>query len=682
MLMIDMRTLIFNYAISNAVCVLVIALLWMQNRARFAGLGFWLADFVLQFFGIVLVALRGFIPDFFSMVVSNACVFAGTILLIDGLGRFTDKRTSQIRNYILLAIFICVHGYFVFIQPNLLARNVNVAVGIIITCSQAAWLLLFRVDARERAIMRWVGYILLAFCLVAAGRIFLDLFVNPGDDFFHSTVFEGLFIVINQTLVIILTFGLFLVVNRRLVISLEQDVLERRRVESALRLSEERFFKAFHSSPDAITITRMSDGQMVEVNEGFSRLSGYSPEEALSSSTITLNFWANPKDREGCVAALRQDQRIHNAEYEFRNRQGEILSGLYSGEIIQLNDESHILSVVHDITERKRAEHALVESEERFRTLVEQAGDGFELVDSTGRFVDVNTAICQMLGYSRAELLNLSVPEIDPATSPERFAHLFNSLLDKSPATFEGQHRRKDGMVFPVEATASIVSISGELFALALVRDITERKSAEIMKERQRLARDLHDSVNQSLHSVVLLSETLTATLQKDNTKRALYLAERMQDSARQSLKEMRLLLYELQAAETGRETDFVQDLETRLAIVERRAGIQAQINLQGGLENCPHLWNKNLFWITIEALNNTLKHAQARNLEINLRCLPGLLELEISDDGKGFDPASRLPGGLGLRSMRERAALLGGELVIDSSPGKGTRVRFSASIH
>jgi two-component system sensor histidine kinase DegS len=211
---------------------------------------------------------------------------------------------------------------------------------------------------------------------------------------------------------------------------------------------------------------------------------------------------------------------------------------------------------------------------------------------------------------------------------------------------------------------------------------IKQQRTMAKFEERQRLGRDLHDSVNQSIHSLVLFSETLTAILEKDNMERARHIAERLQESARQALKETRLMLYELSPTDLDQEVDLVRDLETRLATVEHRAGVQAHINQEGSLENCPRDWNENLFWITIEALNNTLKHAQARNVIINLRCAPPLMELEILDDGKGFDPASLRPGGLGLRNMRERAALLGGKLTIDASPGKGTRVRFSTIIN
>ena len=132
--------------------------------------------------------------------------------------------------------------------------------------------------------------------------------------------------------------------------------------------------------------------------------------------------------------------------------------------------------LVQDITERKRAEKALQEDKERFRTLVEQAGDAFFLHDLEGRFVDVNQRACDSLGYSREELLNLSVPDVDRGSDPEKIAE---RMTPSVPATMEGVHWRKDGTTFPVEVRVGMFESGGRQFILALARDVTERKRAE-----------------------------------------------------------------------------------------------------------------------------------------------------------------------------------------------------------
>jgi len=126
--------------------------------------------------------------------------------------------------------------------------------------------------------------------------------------------------------------------------------------------------------------------------------------------------------------------------------------------------------------QRRRAEAALRESEAHFRALVEQAADGFYVLDLNGRLIDVNQRACDSLGYPRAELLQLQVGDIDVGTSAEDRRMLYARILSGTPAALESQYRRKDGRIFPVEIRISSIHIDGQQHLLALVRDITERK--------------------------------------------------------------------------------------------------------------------------------------------------------------------------------------------------------------
>jgi len=201
------------------------------------------------------------------------------------------------------------------------------------------------------------------------------------------------------------------------------------------------------------------------------------------------------------------------------------------------------------------------------------------------------------------------------------------------------------------------------------------------LEERKRLGRDMHDSVNQSIHSLTLFSETLMSLLRKKRIDEAISVAERVYDSGRRALREIRLLLFETQSHKADEITDLVAALRERFNFVENRVGVQTDIILDGVLTNIPSEWNENLFWITIEALNNVLKHAQTDKVKVFFRCQGKRLEMEIVDKGAGFDIALLDGGGMGMRTMRERAELLGGKLAITSSPGHGTSVLLYAEI-
>jgi len=359
MYLLEMRTVVFGYAISNLICTIVMAVLWAQNRRRFAGLGYWAAGFASLFIALVILTLRGIEPGLPPNMGSNALVIGGIILIYIGLEHFTGVRGSQFHNYILLGGFVLLDVIFTFVLPSLTLRNIVFSLGLLAICSQCAWLMLRRAEAEMRPITPVVGYVFAAFCLVSIFRIAVDLVVPAENDFFHSNIYDTLSIMTYQMLFIILTFSIFLVVNRRLFTDLEGDIAARKHAEAALRLSEDKYFKAFQSSPDGILISRFEDGHFIEVNDGFCRMMGYSREEFLSSSSIGLGLWANPQDREKYAADLRRNRFLRDYDYKFRTKSGATLHCLASSEIIELDGEAHILSVVRDITEHEQAERVI-----------------------------------------------------------------------------------------------------------------------------------------------------------------------------------------------------------------------------------------------------------------------------------------------------------------------------------
>ncbi len=273
---LDMRTIIFSYMVSNAVCLAVMVTLWRQNRRRIDGLGYWLVDFVMQFSAIVLVGLRGIIPNFFSMVVSNSLVVGGTFVLLAGLGKYVGIRIRQTHNILYMVAFIAIQLYFTYLQPDLVARNVNASISLIVSCGQCAWLMLARVKADLRKETRLVGIIYTAYVVFSAVRIYVDVYTLHTNDFFQSGLYDSLIILTYQMLFVVLTFSLFLMVNRRLYGELKNDISMRRKVEEKLKSSEEKFSLAFQNHPDAIVITSLEDGRVIEANESFFSISGHS----------------------------------------------------------------------------------------------------------------------------------------------------------------------------------------------------------------------------------------------------------------------------------------------------------------------------------------------------------------------------------------------------------------------
>ena len=138
-----------------------------------------------------------------------------------------------------------------------------------------------------------------------------------------------------------------------------RDITHLKAGEDALKESEERFRLAFHTSPDSINLNRLDDGMYIDINGGFTQIMGYTREEAIGKTSISLNIWKNPEDRERMVAALRENGYVENLEAEFVAKDGTVKNGLMSCRILQINQETVILSITRDITGRVRANAAL-----------------------------------------------------------------------------------------------------------------------------------------------------------------------------------------------------------------------------------------------------------------------------------------------------------------------------------
>jgi|GEM_PF-1826000 len=219
--------------------------------------------------------------------------------------------------------------------------------------------------------------------------------------------------------------------------------------------------------------------------------------------------------------------------------------------------------------------------------------------------------------------------------------------------------------------------------ALAIENARLYEQSQELasIQERNRIARDLHDSVTQSLFGVNMYADAAEHFLASEEVDAAADNLTKLRRTARDALGQMRLLIYRLRPP-ILEEEGLAAALEARLETVETRAGLKTKLELTG-MEELPKDVENELYSIAIEALNNTLKHANAERVSVSLSQKDGTFNMEIADDGSGFDlDSAQESGGLGLRGMQERVAQLGGHFKIESQPGQGTRIYVTVDIN
>ena len=167
----------------------------------------------------------------------------------------------------------------------------------------------------------------------------------------------------------------------------------------------------FNTSPDAALITRLNDGMAIEANDGFTKLTGFTREETVGTSVVVINLWKNPVVRQLIVNDILNNGFCENLEGVFVRKDGSSITGLISAKTFLLNDVPYIFSIVRDISERKKSEQALHESEARFRSYFELPFIGIAITSPEKGWIEVNDRIMEMLGYSMAGLTALTWAE-------------------------------------------------------------------------------------------------------------------------------------------------------------------------------------------------------------------------------------------------------------------------------
>jgi PAS domain S-box-containing protein/putative nucleotidyltransferase with HDIG domain len=200
--------------------------------------------------------------------------------------------------------------------------------------------------------------------------------------------------------------------------TLQQKALrdEKRKSEHALRLSEDKFSKAFRISPDAISISRISDGKYIEINEGFTRLTGFLPEDVIGNNNLLINIWANLDESQCFFADMQEHGEISNMEGVFKKSDGGLWIGLISARIIEVNEGACIISIIRDITERKRAEldlqHAHMDLAEAYEATIEGWSNVLDLRDKeteghTQRVTEITVSLARALGIPEEQIVHI-----------------------------------------------------------------------------------------------------------------------------------------------------------------------------------------------------------------------------------------------------------------------------------
>jgi PAS domain S-box-containing protein len=355
-------------------------------------------------------------------------------------------------------------------------------------------------------------------------------------------------------------------------------------------------------------------------------------------------------------------------------------------------------TMISDVTVRKRAEVALQRSEERHRTILQTAMDGFWLSGMGGRLLEVNKAYCRMSGYSTEELLVMGISDLEANETPDETAAHIRKIMAQGEDRFESRHRRKDGSLFDVEVSVQYQRCEGGRF-VGFLRDLSERKRTEDTlrflssrllasqeEEQRRIAMELHDQTGQDLNVLKLHLASLRNRLRKDQGDlkeeygKILTFTDGIIEDVRRlahGLSPSQLQVLGLSAA-----------LRAMIRNFSEKTGIPIQFDVDALDKAFPANTQIVLYRIFQEALTNIYKHARAKTVRIMASHRDDAISIEIQDDGRGFDPcryhmSEPAEGrGMGLSALELRAQMIGADLKISSQPGQGAQINLLVPIN
>jgi PAS domain S-box-containing protein len=502
------------------------------------------------------------------------------------------------------------------------------------------------------------------------------------------------------------------------IIGVVQDITDRKKVEEALRESEERFSKAYKTSPISFMIANFEDGRIIEVNDAFSNISGFTREEALTSSTLILNMWVHEEDRQHMITTLHDGRAVVRQETLLRAKNGNILTVLLSAQVIQLSHRNCIISSIEDITARKHAEEDLRESEDKYRSIFENVQDVYYETTIDGVIIDVSPSISILSKglYKREELIGQPMDSfyVDPK---ERVQMIDELKKNTSVGDFEIKLRNKDGSIIYCSISSKLQFDSGGSpeKLIGSLRDITERKhfEKELVKAKEKaeesdrlktaflhnISHEIRTPMNAIMGFATLLNET-----DADAATRKSYIEVISQSSDHLlsiisdivDISNIEADLVKINREEFNLNTAFKAIYNQHIQKAKEKKIDLAFENEFGDSEASIITDKTKLIQILSNLIGNAIKFTHDGKVNYSYKLKLGVLEFTVSDTGIGIIPeqqsrvfdrfyqvhnqASRhYEGtGLGLAISKAYVELLGGTIMVISDYGSGSSFVFT----
>ncbi len=711
---VDLLTLSIALNLANVLQCTALIGLAVANRAR-VGLRWWAAGMGMLALGLIPTSVRDVISlPLWLHAISNAMVGNGMLILYYGIRRFFGDNDDP-RRFIVIGLLIFIANVvlaFTGDVPPL--RRILFSAVVSVLSILIAVRLYYELHTDYRSTVLFLLIVFLANAIFFALRGIATM--TEANWLIVSAPWQMATYLTAIATTTLWTFGLILLVNQELIV-------KQRETAQQLEL-------IFDAQPDAVLLSRLTDGAFVKVNQGFAEISGYRAEEALGKDGLKLNIWRSPEDRQRWAEIMQREGSCSGLEFEFRRRDGTFRTCLLSSRKVMIAGIPHAISIVHDITERKQIEEALRRSDARYRLIAENTSDVIWLFDPVQeQFTFFSPSVQKLIGYSVTEAMAVSITDLLTPSSAQQvlsalhyMLHEWQGELTTAPpwvAEIELVHR--DGHEVQAEIVTTFVrDDEHKLMVLGVARDITARKQAEI---ELRLARQQAEAANRAksaflanvshelrtpLHAVLGFAHLLSNDGELTATQR-----EYLDIINRNGEHLLRLIndVLDLAKIEAGRYTYTPAPVDIRRLLADlqslfwpRIEAKQLQLIVTCAEEVPAIILNDEakIRQILINLLENAIKFTEVGVVKLQVERSQQQILFSVEDTGIGISPLeqpylfrpffqglravdnrsdlSTRGAGLGLSISYELARVIGGNLSVYSA-GEGCGARFTLTL-
>ena len=449
-------------------------------------------------------------------------------------------------------------------------------------------------------------------------------------------------------------------------------------------LVDKNYVESIISTMNDALIVLSHDGLIRTVNAGALKMLGYGSDE-LTGQPVETILDEFPFAAELLGEVGRKGFMSGSIEGVLRSKDGRRIPALVSVSPLEGNGAEGIVCVAKDISERKRAEDALRESETKLRTLFESVNDAIFILDTKGNFIDVNKTAYERLGYTKEEMLTKNVAFLDPPEFAVRVPERLERMRELGHAVFESAHIRKDGTVMPVEINARLIDLQGKPMVFSVIRDITERKSAaekieSALREKEVLLKEVHHRVKNNMQVVSSMLQLQSGYIRDEEAQTAFRESQRRVEA-------MSLIHDKLYRSHDLAKIDFgqyVEDLVNKMFAFNTGSSdrVEWTLDIEKVMLDVGYAIPCGL--IINELVSNSLKHAFRDGGEVGIHigmhlARGGRLNLVVSDNGTGFPEGLdfRETKTLGLQLVTSLVQQLCGEIALDRTGGTSFKIDF-----